>query len=102
MHALDIPNRAIMTGFLWTFFPVKSQHAFVCVLALLIERVAELSCGKPWHQIQEALDRVQATKFENSSHRFIHRNEINSETYKIFKSLKIKAPKKGLEIEKIQ
>ena len=77
-------------------------HVRLCVLALPIERVAELSCGKPWHQIQEALDRMQTTNFENSSHRFIHRNEINSETYKIFKSLKIKAPKKVLEIEKIQ
>jgi hypothetical protein len=77
-------------------------HVRLCVLALLIERVAELSCGNPWYQIQEVLDRVQATKFENSSHRFIHRNEINPEAYKIFKSLKIKVPKKVLEIEKIQ
>jgi len=77
-------------------------HVRLCVLALLIERVAELSCEKPWSQIREALDRLQATKFENSSHRFFHRNELNPETSKILKSLKIKAPKKVLEIEKIQ
>jgi transposase len=77
-------------------------HVRLCVLALLIERVAELACNKPWSQIREALDRLQATKFENSSHRFFHRNELNSETSKILKSLKIKAPKKVLEIEKIQ
>jgi transposase len=77
-------------------------HVRLCVLALLIERVAELSCNKPWSQIREALDRLQATKFENSSHRFFHRNELNPETSKILKSLKIKAPKKVLEIEKIQ
>ena len=77
-------------------------HVRLCVLALLIGRVAELSCNKPWSQIREALDRLQATKFENSSHRFFHRNELNSETSKILKSLKIKAPKKVLEIEKIQ
>jgi len=45
-------------------------HVRLCVLALLIERVAELSCNKPWSQIREALDRLQVTKFENSSHRF--------------------------------
>ena len=77
-------------------------HVRLCVLALLIERVAELSCNKPWSQIREALDRLQATKFENSSHCFFHRNELNPETSKILKSLKIKAPKKVLEIEKIQ
>ena len=77
-------------------------HVRLCVLALLIERVAELSCDKPWGRIREALDRLQATKFENSSHRFFHRNELDPETNKILKSLKIKAPSKVLEIEKIQ
>jgi transposase len=76
-------------------------HVRICVLALLIERVAELSCNKPWRQIREALDRLQVTKFENSSHRFLHRNELTPETSKMLKSLKINAPKQVLEIEKI-
>lgn len=71
-------------------------HVRLCVLALLIERVAELSCGKPWGQIREALDRLQATKFENSFHRFFHRNELNSETRKILKSVKIRAQRTRL------
>ncbi len=76
-------------------------HVRLCVLALLIERVAELSCNKPWSQIREALDRLQVTKFENYSHRFFHRNELAPETSKMLKSLKIKTPKQVLEIEKI-
>ena len=75
-------------------------HVRLCVLALLIERVAELSCNKPWHQIREALDRLQVTKFENSSHRFFHRNELAPETANILKLLKINTPKQVLEIEK--
>ena len=75
-------------------------HVRLCVLALLIERVAELSCDKPWRQIRETLDRLQVTKFENSFHRFFHRNELDSETYNILKSLKIKPPRQILEIEK--
>ena len=75
-------------------------HVRLCVLALLIERVAELSCNKPWHQIREALERLQVTKFENSSHRFFHRNELAPETANILKLLKIKIPKQVLEIEK--
>lgn len=75
-------------------------HVRLCVLALLIERVAELSCNKPWHQIREALDRLQVTKFENSSHRFFHRNELAHETANILKLLKITTPKQVLEIEK--
>jgi len=76
-------------------------HVRLCVLALLIERVAELSCDKPWRQIREALDRLQVTKFENSSHRFLHRNELNHETTNMLKSLKIPTPKQVLKIEKI-
>ena len=76
-------------------------HVRICVLALLIERVAELSCGKSWRQIREALDRLQVTKFENFSHRFLHRNELGTETTKILKSLKITPPNQVLEIEKI-
>jgi transposase len=76
-------------------------HVRLCVLALLIERAAELSCGKPWRQIREALDRLQVTKFENSSHRFLHRNELDPETSNTLKSLKIDTPKQVLEIEEI-
>jgi transposase len=75
-------------------------HVRLCVLALLIERVAELCCNKPWRQIREALERLQVTKFENSSHRFLHRNELDSETAKILKLLKINTPRQVLEIEK--
>lgn len=71
------------------------------VLVLLIERVAELSCNKPWGQIREALDRLQVTKFENSSYRFVHRNELDPETANILKLLKINTPKQVLDIEKI-
>ena len=77
-------------------------HVRLCVLALLIERVAELCCNKPWRQIREALERLQVTKFENSSHRFLHRNELDPETSKILKLLKINTPKQVLEIEKIR
>ena len=75
-------------------------HVRLCVLALLIERVAELCCNKPWRQIREALERLQVTKFENSSHRFLHRNELDPKTAKVFKSLKITTPKQVLKIEK--
>jgi transposase len=39
------------------------SHVKICVLALLIERIAELACGKSWHQIQRSLDTLQVTEF---------------------------------------
>lgn len=75
-------------------------HVRICVLALLIERVAEITCNKPWHQIRHALDALQVTEFENLSYRFFSRNEISGSTHNILKLLKLQTPKQILQIEK--
>ena len=38
-------------------------HVKICVLSLLIERIAELQCGLPWHRIRRALEPLQVTEF---------------------------------------
>lgn len=74
-------------------------HVKICVLALMIERIAELSCGKPWYQIRRALDELQVTEFFNLNNRVLMRNELPAQTRKIFKLLKINPPKQVIEIE---
>ena len=76
------------------------SHVRICVLALLIERIAELSCGRPWHQIRRDLETVQVSNFFNSSHSFDCRNELSSEAINIFKSLKIQSPNQILRVDK--
>ncbi len=36
-------------------------HVRICVLALLIQRVAELSCQMPWGRIRNILQQLQVT-----------------------------------------
>lgn len=50
------------------------------VLAILIERVAELTCGKAWQQVQGALDELQITEFFNLNLRVLMRNELPTST----------------------
>ena len=76
-------------------------HVKICVLALLIERVAELACDKPWHQIQGALDELQITEFFNLNFRVLMRNELPASTINILKLLKITPPKQVFELEKL-
>ncbi|MBU1564470.1 MAG: hypothetical protein KJ630_02440 [Proteobacteria bacterium] len=38
-------------------------HVKICVLALQIERVAEISCGKSWYHIKRTLETLQVTEF---------------------------------------
>jgi hypothetical protein len=74
-------------------------HVKICVLALMIERIAELSCGKPWHRIRRSLDALQVTEFFNLNHRVLMRNELPADTRKILKLLKINIPKQVMKIE---
>ncbi len=74
-------------------------HVKICVLALMIERVAELECGLGWSQIRRELNRLQVTEFFDLKNRVLMRNEISSKTATILKSLKIQSPKQVLELE---
>jgi hypothetical protein len=49
------------------------------VLALQIERVAEITCGKPWHHIKRALETLQVTEFFDLKYRVLMRNEVTQE-----------------------
>jgi putative ubiquitin-RnfH superfamily antitoxin RatB of RatAB toxin-antitoxin module len=75
-------------------------HVKICVLSLLIERIAELQCGQPWHRIRRALERLQVTEFLDLNHRVLMRNELSSETRKTFNLLKIKTPPQVIQLEK--
>ena len=74
-------------------------HVKICVLALLIERIAELSCGRSWRQIQGALDTLQVTEFFDLKYRVLMRNEMSPDVENIFKSLKITPPKQVVKLE---
>ena len=75
-------------------------HVKVCVLALLIERIAEMQCGRSWHQIRRSLEKLQVTEFFNLNHRVLMRNELPAETRNILKLLKIVPPKQVVDLEK--
>lgn len=74
-------------------------HVKICVLALLIERIAELACGKSWHRIRRSLEKLQITELFNLNHRVLMRNELPAETRNVLKLLKIKPPKQIVHLE---
>lgn len=74
-------------------------HVKICVLALLIERLAEIECGKPWNRIRYELDKLKITEFFDLNYRVLMRNELPQDTLNILKSLKIKPPKQVVSLE---
>ena len=73
-------------------------HVKICVMALLIERVAELACDQSWSQIHHVLTSLKATEFHTSSHLFFKRNEASPELRNMLKKLEIPLPNSVLEI----
>jgi transposase len=76
------------------------SHVKICVLALMIERIAERTCGQPWSKISGALKKLQVTNFFNLNHRVRLRNEIPADTRNILNKLNIKPPKQLVHLEK--
>jgi len=86
--------------FHWTSQRIEA-HVRICVLALLIERVAEHACGKSWAQIRDTLETLQATEFRTKSFQFFRRNEVSHQVAAILKSLDISMPKAILRIDNL-
>ena len=74
-------------------------HVKICVLALLLERVAEISCGEPWSRIRRNLEQIQISHFITNEYSFYRRNEIPVAARNVLKKLNIAPPKPvdGLE-----
>jgi hypothetical protein len=82
----------------WASRRIES-HVKICVLALLIERIAELACGRSWHHIQRALDTLQITEFFDLKYRVLMRNELTQDAINMLKSLKIKTPPQIIQLK---
>lgn len=74
-------------------------HVKICVLALMIERIAERTCNKTWREIRRQLETLQVTKFFDLNHSVYLRNEISAQTRNTLKKLNIKPPKQLIHLE---
>jgi transposase len=77
-------------------------HVKICVLALLLERTAEITCSMPWSKIRSALGKIQATEFAAAGHHFFQLNELPNGAKSILKKLAIPRPHKVFGIQYIK
>jgi transposase len=68
-------------------------HVFACVLALLLERVAERRTGERWGEIRRQLGRQKMVAYAGTAGQVLQTTEPTSEQHKLLKALKIDAPK---------
>jgi Transposase DDE domain len=74
-------------------------HVKICVLALLIERIAERECGQPWPRIRRNLAKLQATEFRNDQHSFFQINSAPEACRELMKKLATQLPAKVFGIK---
>ncbi|MBI2267097.1 MAG: IS1634 family transposase [Armatimonadetes bacterium] len=73
-------------------------HVTLCVLALLIERVAELACDDTWRNIRDFLRQIKAVEFETPHGRYVRTNRIRPEAARILKAMGAPSPKPLLSV----
>lgn len=67
-------------------------HVTLCVIALLLERVAELACNDTWRNIRAAMRLVKVAKYETPHGSYVRTNRLRPEPAKILQALKLAEP----------
>lgn len=67
-------------------------HISLCVLALLLERMAERRVGDTWRNVLASLDAIKVVEYERGGVRIRQTTEIRPDTAKALKALRIPSP----------
>jgi hypothetical protein len=73
-------------------------HVSLCVLSLLLERIAEIRAGDTWRNIRAQLQNIKVTEYLRGSARIFQTSELDPATQSLLQRLKVKPPPKLHEI----
>jgi transposase len=73
-------------------------HVKLCVLALLLERAAEIRCQQTWRSIRHTLDQLKVVRYRLQGKTILQRTQVTAPMAEILRSLGIPLPKKILEV----
>jgi len=73
-------------------------HVKLCVLALQVQRTAEIRTGLPWARIAHALSALKAVRYVSGSRTIVQRTKIGGELADLLKKLGIPIPKQLLMV----
>ena len=84
--------------FHWTARRIEA-HVKLCVLALQIQRAAEIRCQLPWARIAHALGGLKAVRYRCESRTIVQRTKISADLSAMLKTLKISVPNQVISVE---
>jgi Transposase DDE domain len=83
----------------WTAHRITS-HVKLCVLALLIERAAEIRVGDTWRNLRFALEEVKAVRYQVHGITIVQSTRLTAHVTAYLKKLGVKSPARVLSIER--
>jgi Transposase DDE domain len=75
-----------------------TAHVKLCVLALMIQRAAELATGLPWRQLAGLLERLKAIRYTSEGRTIVQATAIGPELAEVLKKLDVAPPKPILAV----
>jgi hypothetical protein len=75
-----------------------TAHVKLCVLALMIQRAAEIATGLPWGRLVPLLERLKAVRYTSEGRTFVQATTVGPELADVLKKLDIPAPKAILAV----
>ena len=82
----------------WTPRRIEA-HVKLCVLALQMQRAAEIRCQLSWARIAHVLGGLKAVRYRCEGRDIVQRSKITAELFAILKTLKVSVPKQILSVE---
>jgi transposase len=73
-------------------------HVKLCVLALLLERAAELRCQQTWRTIRHTLDQLKIVRYRMHGKTILQNTQVTATIAETLRSLGIPLPNKILEV----
>jgi hypothetical protein len=73
-------------------------HVKLCVLALMIQRAAEIATGAPWSRLVDVLGRLQAVRYTAEGATIVQASRIGPELAAILEKLAVPRPKPILAV----
>jgi hypothetical protein len=75
-----------------------TAHVRLCVLALMVQRAAEIATGLPWGRLAAMLERLKAVRYTSEGRTFVQATTVSPELADVLKKLDIPAPKTILAV----
>jgi transposase len=73
-------------------------HVKLCVLALLLERAAEIRCQQTWRTIRHTLDQFKVVRYRMHGKTIVQSTQVTAPIAEILRSLGVPLPQRILEV----